>query len=107
MRIAYPTTLPNGQCVEVNVVTADPDCPVVGGTVRKLTFGVTTGTTNSGLIWRAGATSADSVNPPSGTLPGSGNTTVNVSDTVGDSVMKFEIVDSQGNVLLRLTLQNL
>jgi hypothetical protein len=26
---------------------------------------------------------------------------------VGDSVMKFEIVDSQGNVLLRLTLSNL
>jgi hypothetical protein len=107
VRLSYPTTPPNGGCVQVNVIQATPDCPASGGTVRTLTLGVTTGTSYSSLVWRAGSESADVLSPPSGTLPGSGNTTLSIQDTVGDSVMKFEIVDPQGNILLRLTLSNL
>ena len=107
MRLAYPTTLNNGQCVQVNVVSATPDCPVSSGTVRSISLGITTQTNYTELFWQGGSGSADVLSPPSGTLNPSGVTTVNIQDTVGDSTMKFEIVDPSGNVLLRMTLSNL
>ncbi|HWX24542.1 MAG TPA: hypothetical protein VN083_05840 [Vicinamibacteria bacterium] len=106
MRMSYPTPLPETQCVQVNVVTVTPDCPVSGGAVRQITLGLTTSTNADTLLWRGASQSADVLNPPSGTIVGSGTSTVNIQDTVGDAVMKFEVVDSGGNVLLRLTLSN-
>lgn len=107
VRITFPTGLPEGQCVQVNIVSATPNCPVGGGTNRNIAIGLTAHTSQSTLFWRGGSTSADVLTPSTGTFPGDGQTTLQLQDNVGDSVMKFEIADGQGNVLLRLTLSNL
>jgi hypothetical protein len=88
-------------------VTASKDCSLGAGANRSVSIQLTAHTSLSTLLWQHGASSADVLIPSSGTIPGDGTTTVTVQETVEDSVLKFEVLDGSGNVILRVTLSDL
>lgn len=105
MTLARPTTLPAGECLQVNAVRAAPACPVGVGTTRDLGFDVTAHTSRSGLRWRRAASSSDVLLPAVGELATRGTTTVTLRDIVLDSAVTLEIVDGD-QVLLTVTVRS-
>lgn len=102
----YPLALPEGQCIELNSVTVDSDCPVVGGTQRSVGFSITAKTSLESLRWRSQASNADTVSPAGGDLDVNGRTNVLVSDTVASDALYIEVVDQNNKVRLRFRLKH-
>jgi hypothetical protein len=103
--IVRPTSLPDGECLELNAVTVNQSCPVGFNTSRSMTFDLTAHTARTGLRWRRSVTSSDILSPSEGTVSRNGGTSVLLSDLVLDSAVTIEIVDGS-TVLLAFTLRH-
>ncbi len=102
----YPSPLPDGQCIELNNVTVDADCPVVGGTQRSVGFSITAKTSLTSLRWRSPQSNADIVTPSSGDLDVNGRTNVLANVSVASDALFIEAVDNNGRVRLRFRLKH-
>jgi hypothetical protein len=103
--VTYPEPLGAGECVEVNLVSVNQVCPVAAATTRSVRFDLTAHTTQS-LQWRRSSSSSDVLDPSSGSVASSGETSVVLSDIVLASSVSFEVVDTQGKIRLRFTLKH-
>jgi hypothetical protein len=103
--VDHPVTLPITECIELNSLDANQECPVGVTTVRSLQFKLTAHTTRTGLRWRRAADSSDVLTPSDGDVSSDGKTTVLLSDIVLDSSVRIEVV-SGGTVLLAFTLRH-
>jgi hypothetical protein len=103
--ISKPTALASGQCIELNLVTVNQDCPVGVNTVRSVRFDVSAHTTRTGLVWRRADGNSDVLSPGTGAISSNGTTSVLLTDTVLQNTVTFEIVDG-GTVLLSFTLRH-
>jgi hypothetical protein len=103
--ISKPLSLGSGQCIELNLVTVNQDCPVGVNTIRSMRFDVTAHTTRTNLTWRRAAESSDVLNPSTGIVSSNGTTSVLLTDIVLQNTVTIEIVDG-GTVLLSFTLRH-
>jgi hypothetical protein len=102
----FPAALPEGQCIELNDVTVDKPCPVVGGFSRKVGFTITAKSTLEQLRWRSQASNKDEVTPQSGEVDGYGTTRVQLDDLVKSDALYIEVVGGGDKVRLRFRLKS-
>jgi hypothetical protein len=103
--VTRPVNLPAGQCIALNLLSANQACPTGFNTTRALRFDITTHTSRSALRWRRAATSSDILDPNGGSVSSQGATSVLVNDLVLHSEVTFEVVDGE-DVLMRFTLRH-
>lgn len=102
----FPKPLPDDMCIQLNEVTVDKPCPVVGGFERKVGFTITTRSTLGQLQWRSQASNKDDVSPTSGSLDGNGTTQVQIKDVVKSDALYIEVVGGGDKVRLRFRLKH-
>ena len=103
--ITRPTALPAGECLEVNAVTVSASCPVALNTALALRFDVSSRSSKSSFQWRRKASSLDLLAPSTGTIAGSGASSVQLVDTVLGSEVTIEIFDGD-KVYLAFSLRH-
>lgn len=101
----YPVELPDGQCIELNVMTVDEACPVNYGTTLAVAFRITAKTALESLTWRVREGEADTLTPTQGPIDVNGTTDVQVKDVTGGDSVVLEVVDEkdQARLSFRLT----
>jgi hypothetical protein len=106
LTISRPDALSADECIELTDVQTSADCPVNFGFPLSLSFQVTASTVGpKNFVWRQVAVGNDVLTPSTGTIPGTGVTTVTLSDLVLSDVVSIEVV-GQGKHYLVFTLRH-
>lgn len=101
----FPKPLPEGQCIQLNNVTVDKPCPIVGGFERKVGFTITARSSLEKLQWRSQASNKDEVTPTGGPLDGNGTTVVQLRDLVKSDALYIEVLGGGDKIRLRFRLK--
>jgi hypothetical protein len=106
LAISRPDALPADECIELTDVQTSADCPVNFGFPLSLSFQVTASTLGpKTFTWRQVTLGNDILTPATGTISGTGVTTVTLSDLVLGDVVSIEVV-GQGRHYLVFTLRH-
>jgi hypothetical protein len=95
-----------GQCLQVNEVTLDKACQVVGGFDQKVGITLTANTTLASLRWRSAAVNKDIVTPDEGRLEPSGTQTIDLTARVKSQALYVEFTDDKGRVRMILRVKH-
>jgi hypothetical protein len=106
LTISRPDALSADECIELTDVQTSADCPVNFGFPLSLSFQVTASTVGpKTFTWRQVPLGRDILTPAAGTIPGTGVTTITLSDLVLGDAVSIEVV-GQGKHYLVFTLRH-